>query len=186
MRNEANWRTNGPGYSGLRGGIEGGIGFGGLRAEAFQFFERAVVIALGGINAALDTGEGLDVGAVDVAEGEVWVEMTAFFVPVPVIAPDLGFGFAQAAEEPLAVNQSVDQGALLGRGSLKTVMVFGGERFERLGVFAADDLGGGVNAGLESVHAGNGFAFERARTGGFFRVEAVGLYLFDGRHGLVV
>src|SRR6266481_725911 len=122
-----------------------------------------MVIALGGIDAPLETRKGFDIRAIDVGKWEVYMEIATLLVQVPVVVPDLGFGFAQAAEKPLAVNQSIDQGALFGSGSLKALVVFGGERFERLGVFAADDVRGGVDTGLESVHASDGFALDGAR-----------------------
>jgi hypothetical protein len=57
-------------------------------------------------------------------------------------------------------------------------MVFGGEKFESRGVFAGDDLGLSVNAGLEGIEADSGLALGRARTGRFLRIEAIGLDLF--------
>src|SRR5258705_2631950 len=99
-----------------------------------------MIIAIGGIDAPLDPREGFDIRTVDVGEGKVDVEIAALLVQVPVIIPDLSFGFAQAAEKPLAVNQAIDQRALVGSGSLKALVVFGGERLERLGLFASDDM----------------------------------------------
>ncbi len=49
-----------------------------------------------------------------------------------------------------------------------------GERFEFGGIFTGDDVGPGVDAGLESVEGRGGFAFGSFRAGGFLSVAAVG------------
>ncbi len=60
----------------------------------------------------------------------------------------------------------------------------GGEGFELGGIFAGDDVGPGVDAGFEGVERGGGFAFGRGGAGGFLGVEAIGVELCLGRHGL--
>ena len=53
------------------------------------------------------------------------------------------------------------------RALLELLMVIGGEGFEGGGIFAGDDLGFGVDAGLESVEAGYGLPLRRAGAGKF-------------------
>ena len=94
-----------------------------------------------------------------------------------------GLDGAEAAEEPFAIDEGVDEHALLGGGGTEAVVVFGVEFLESGVDFAADDLGVGVDAGFESVHGRAGLAFGSARSGGFARIEAVGLDLFLRWHG---
>jgi hypothetical protein len=61
----------------------------------------------------------------------------------------------------------------------------GGEGFGFGGIFAGDDVGPGVDAGFEGVERGSGFAFGRCWAGGFLGVEAIGVDLGLGGHGLV-
>jgi hypothetical protein len=147
------------------------------RLETAEFLEGAVVVAVGGVNAALESGEGLAVGRERFAEGG-----GSFGVPavhaLEGVLPELGLGETEASLEPVAGDQSVDQGALFRGGGLVAVVVFGGEGGEGCWVFAADDLGVRVDAGLEGVHTGDGFARWGAGSGGFSSVEAVGLDLF--------
>jgi len=80
---------------------------------------------------------------------------------------------------PLGGDEGIDQGAHFGSGGLVAVVIFGGEKIQSRGVFAADDLGFGVNAGFQGIEADSGFALGRARAGGFLRVEAIGLDLSE-------
>ena len=61
-------------------------------------------------------------------------------------------------------------------------MVIGGEGFEGGGIFAGDDLGFGVDSGLESVEAGYGLPLRRAGTSRFLRIAAIRLDLAECRH----
>jgi len=63
-----------------------------------------------------------------------------------------------------------------GRGSVVAVEDFG-EMGELVGVLASDDGGLGVDAGLESVHARDGFALDGAWADRLGRVAAVGFDL---------
>jgi hypothetical protein len=154
---------------GLRVGI---VSFFGL--EAAELLEGVVVVALGGVDAALETGELVGVLGEDVAEGDV--------VDVDDALPELGFDGTEAAEEPLAVDEGVDEHALLGGGGAEAVVIFAGEFLEGGGEFAADELGLGVDAGLEGIHGGAGLALGGAGSGGFLRVEAIGCELSLGCH----
>ena len=69
---------------------------------------------------------------------------------------------------------------------MEAVDVFGSEGFESGGVFAADEVRLGVDAGFQGVHGGDGLALGGAGAGGFSGVEAVGLGLFESCHGSVV
>ena len=71
-----------------------------------------------------------------------------------LVSPGLGFGGAEAAESPLAVDE-----------------VVGGE-----------DEGFGVDAGFEGVHGGDGFACDRGGAGRFLGVAAVSFNLSESRH----
>jgi hypothetical protein len=98
------------------------------------------------------------------------------------VLPDLGLGFAEAAELPFGGDYGVDEVALLGGGGLKTLVIVKGEGFENVGVLARDDVGAGVNAGFEGIEAGNGLALVGAGAGGAPGVAAVRLNLKDSRH----
>ena len=103
---------------GLGGG--GGVGvvsFFGL--EAAELVEGVVVVALGGVDAALETGELAGVLGEDVAEGDV--------LDVDDALPQLGLNGSEAAEEPLAIDEGVDEHALLGGGGAEAVEIFAGE-----------------------------------------------------------
>jgi hypothetical protein len=65
------------------------------------------------------------------------------------------------------VGQAVDQIAFLGVVGWNSGVVFGGEWGEGIGGFAADDVGLGVNAGFQGVHAGGLLAGVGAGAGGF-------------------
>jgi hypothetical protein len=114
-----------------------------------------------------------------------------------------GIDAEEAAQQPGVADEVVEQGALPGGFGL-VVAVEGGGQFGEAGFFfAGDDVGFGVDAGLERVHAGNGFAHGQwsrclvgrllgqvltiglrrpAWAGGFGRVAAVGLDLSFGCH----
>jgi hypothetical protein len=95
----------------------------------------------------------------------------------------LGFGDAEAAEHPLAIDELVDQAAGVGGGGLVVLVEVGGELFEVGEVFGGEDEGFGVDAGFEGVHGGSGFACDRSGTGGFLGVTAVCFDLTQSGHG---
>ena len=162
-------------------GYEDGDGLGGgvrvvrfFSLEAAELVEGVVVVALGGVYAALEASELVGVLGEDVAEGDV--------VDVDDALPELGLDGAEAAEEPLAVDEGVDEHALLGGGGAEAAVIFAGEFLEGGEDFAADELGFGVDAGFEGIHGGAGLALGGAGSGGFLRVEAIGCELFLGCH----
>ena len=173
LRNEAIFRDRRLDGWSYGGGFGVGLGaFGGL--EAAEFAEGGVVVALGGIDAALEAGENVAVFFEDQAEGDV--------EDVQGVFPELCLDGAEAAEEPFAIDEGIDEGTLFGGGWLEAIEVFGGELVEgRLG-FTTDDQRPGVDAGLQSVHRGAGLAFIGARSGGFLRVAAIGRDLLLGCH----
>jgi hypothetical protein len=147
--------------------------------ELEQLPEGAVIGALGGVDAAMEEGQGIR------AEEEGAEGRDQLFLGAPLlhgILPELGLGFAEAAELPLGGNHGIDEEALLGGGGLKTVVMFEGEGFESVRVLARDEVGSGVNAGFEGIEAGNGLAGLGTGAGGAFGVAAIGLNLEDGRH----
>jgi len=121
----------------------------------------------------------LDGGVEEIGVREVFVE--AF----DLVIPKLGFDAAEAALDPLGGDEGVDERELVGVGWKEVEEELGGEGFELGGIFAGDDVGPGVDAGLESVEGGSGFAFGGGGAGGFLGVEAIGVDLGLGRHRLV-
>jgi hypothetical protein len=147
-----------------------------------EVLEGALVIALGGVDAVLEAGEDFAGIVIEgAAEGEE-VFGGAGFAPLHVLAPELGFGAAEAAEGPLGIDEDVDEGALLGGIGVEAGVVTGGEGIEGGGVLVADDFGFGEDAGAEGVVAGDGFAGRGAGAGGFLRIATVCFDLELGRH----
>jgi hypothetical protein len=147
--------------------------------EAAEFLEGVTVIAMGGIDAALEAAEIVAIGSVGLRDsdflfGHEAVDRAMF--------PELGFADTEAAEEPLGVDEGVDEHALFGSGGTEAVVIFSFESLEVDGFFAADDLRFGVDAGFEGIHGGAGLALRGAGAGGFLCVEAVGLDLLLGWH----
>jgi hypothetical protein len=147
--------------------------------EEAEGFERAVVGALGGIDAALEAAEGVGAAAEGLAGRTV-----AFWGPgiLHFAFEDFGIDPAKAAEQPLVVDEDIDEEALCGGGGPEMPAVLRTEGFEGGGVFAADQVGFAVDAGLESIHAGDGLAFNGAGAGGQQGVETIRRDLFDGGH----
>ena len=121
--------------------------------DALEFLEREVKAARGGIQAALEAGEIVPAHA---GPGPV------FRVVMP---PEVGFGFAQAAELPIVVDENIDQDAMLGARGMPALVVLLGKVLEGDGIFAGDGLGFGVNAGFEGIEAGDGLTLKGARAG---------------------
>ncbi len=141
--------------------------------------------ALEGVQADLDTGQGhlemleggvepgSPVGAAGLGHGVAVVEHDG---------PHVGLDAGYAAHIPLAADQHGDEVALGGRGGAVFGLVFGGEGVELGGIFAGDQEGLGVEAGLEAVYAGVGLAGLGAGAGGKLRVAPVGGDLSFGGH----
>ena len=75
------------------------------------------------------------------------------------LVPKFGLNAAQAALGPLGGDEGIDERELVGVGGLVVEEECGGEGLELAGVFAANDVGRGVDAGLEGVERGGGFTF---------------------------
>jgi len=198
LRNEANWRRKGLNWHGRWRfgkwcvGLRGGFGRrGGL--EVLEDFEGTEVHAIGGIDAALDAGEGIEGGVESVAEGGIVLDGgveeigvgEVFVEAFDLVIPELGFDAAEAALGPLSGDEGVDERELDGIGGAEVEEELGGEGFEFGGIFAGDDVGPGVDAGFEGVESGAGFALGGGGAGGFLGVEAIGVDLGLGGHGLV-
>ena len=180
MRNEANFGVGRllPGVYGGWFGVESGAAIGvfdGL--EAFEFVEGVAVVALGSIDAALKAGEGVAIAAEGFAEdGFVDGVLHAVF-------PELGFDEAEAAEEELAIDEGVDEHALLRGAGVESALVLPLEDFEIAGSFPVDDgLSAGIDAGAEGVPGRTGLARGGAGSSGFLCVESIGGELFWCRH----
>jgi hypothetical protein len=142
--------------------------------------EGAEAGAAGGIEAVLELGEGGGVAGGGLSEGVLlWVAVLV----VALILPRLGFGGAEAAEHPLAVDKVVDEAAGIGGGGLVVLVVVFGELVEVGKVFGREDEGLAVDAGFEGVHGGSGLACDRGGASGFLGIAAVSFYLTQSRHG---
>ena len=141
-------------------------------------FEGAEVHAVGGIDAAVNAGEGVDGVLIGVAEGGIVLDggvdefgVGEIFVETfDLVIPELGFDAAEAALDPLGGDEGVDERELVGVGGVEVEKECFGEGFELGGIFAGDDLGPGVDAGFEGVERGAGFAFGGSGAGGFLGV----------------
>lgn len=166
------------------GGFGIGVEWGGLFGlETLEFAEGVAVVAVGAVDAALETGEEFVVLVDGLGEFDIFSGLVDAF---GAFFPELGFADAEAAEEPLVVDEGVDEHALLGCGGVEAVVIFGGEDLEVGGAFAVDDLGFGVDSGFECVLRRAALAFGGARAGGIARVEAIGLDLFESCHARTV
>jgi len=154
-------------------------------AKAAELSEGAVERALGGVDAALEAGEGVLLGHEGAAQGLVHV----LFVPFgPIILflesalPGFRLGFAETAEEPVGGDQGVDEDGLFGARGLEAFVVAGFQSVEVLGFLAADDLRFGVDAGFEGVHGREGFARDRAGAGALLRITTIRFDLVNAGH----
>jgi hypothetical protein len=96
-----------------------------------------------------------------------------YFVILEHLLPDGGLDGAKAADVPLVVDEGVDEVPLTGGHGVELIVVLGGELRESFGIFAADDVGSGVDAGFQGVHPSDGFAGVGAGAGGFLRIQAI-------------
>jgi hypothetical protein len=144
------------------------------RLEAFEVTEGVAEVALGGIDHALEAGEGAVGEAEGMADGGILVEYGDL---IHLVAIDLGFGDAEAAESPGGADQDVDQVALLRDGGAVALEVLIEEGLEMGGIFAGNDEGLGVDAGFQGVHAGTGLALSGARARGAVGMGAIGAWL---------
>jgi hypothetical protein len=152
-----------------------------LGLEALEAIEAAVEGTLGGIHAGLEADELVAGVAEDVAEGSGLIEVGRVG---QFVLDELGFEDTETAHEADGVNDAVEGVALIGGDGLVVFVILGAEGFEGRGIFTGEQDGLGVDAGLEGVEAGAGLALGGARAGGALGVEAVGLDLLVGCHGV--
>ena len=109
----------------------------GLAASWRSCSEGAVAAAAGGIDAALDGGEGLHVLGDDFALAVGFGDGAEALVIL--VIPEGGFGGVEAAEGPFGADEVVDEAAGVGGGGLVGGVVFVDELLEVGGVLAGDD-----------------------------------------------
>jgi len=76
----------------------------------------------GGIDAALEAGKLLGTAGKGLAQ-EAFRFRLPDFQFLHFALPELGFGLTEAAEEPLAIDEGIDQEALLGGGGLPALRI---------------------------------------------------------------
>ena len=172
---------------GLRrvGDQEFGVRFrrGSAYIQALQLRESAIVGTLGGIDAALQTGEAVAGAIEDLAErGILFQTLEGFFRGGDFVFPELGFDATKATEIPIGLDEGIDEEAFQRSGRLKLPMVVRGEEFQFFGIFAGDDLGLGIDARFECVETGRGLPLCRARTGRPLRIPPIRFDLLESRH----
>jgi hypothetical protein len=142
-------------WNDLDHGVSRGIEVDGDRLEAFELAEGVAEVALGGVDHALEAGEGAVAEGKGVAERGFGAE---FVDGVHLEGKDLGFGDGEAAESPGGADQDIDEVALLGKIGTEALRVLVAQGVEMGGIFAWDDEGLGVDAGFQSIPAGAGLA----------------------------
>jgi hypothetical protein len=139
------------------------------RLETLELVESVAVVALDGVDDALEAGEGLIADAEDLAERGVVAEIGE---AIHLVVPDLGFGRGETAEGPGGAHHDIDEVALLGVGGVEALVVFAGEGVELGAVLTGDNERLGVDTGFHGIHAGAGLALGGARArGGVWRLH---------------
>jgi hypothetical protein len=152
--------------------------------------EGALTGALVGVEAALEALEAVFEVKEGRAEGEftaadvVWVVRVeaAAVVRIEGALPELGLDAIEAADLPFIADDGVDKVPLARSDRTELGVIFGGELGEGLGIFAANDVGFGMKAGFQGVHARGGFAGVGAGTGGVLRIQTICCNLAVGCH----
>jgi hypothetical protein len=90
-------------------------------------FEGVVIRALGGVEAALEFVEGVARMVEGIAERNTRAGAGPDCCVLELPLPQLGFDLAQTAEEPIARDEGIDVGCLLGSGGLEALVVGLGE-----------------------------------------------------------
>jgi hypothetical protein len=165
-------------------------GWAGGDAYPTQLAEDALGGAFVGVEAALEAleavfevFEGGAEGVFPAADVDAVVRLVIEVVVLcKVVFPEVSFDGAEAAYLPLVVDEGIDEVALARADGVKLGVILGGEAGEGFGVFAADDVGFGMKAGLEGVKAGDGFAGLGARAGRMLRIQAIRADLSFGCH----
>jgi hypothetical protein len=157
--------------------------------QVAELLESALGGALVGVETALETIEALfDVvkGGAESVLAETYVAVVRFviegIIDFEMVLPDVGFDSAEAADLPFVVDEGVHQVALARGCGVELGVVLGGELSQGFGIFAPDDVGLGMNAGFQGVHAGDGLAGAGAGAGGFPRIQAIRRDLFFRCH----
>ena len=181
MRNEPNFGVFRLGRIGYGWGwFEVGLLVTAESLAALEFGEVAEVGALGIGDVAVEAVEGIGVGGEAVTEIGA---LSGFVGDAGGVVDEVAGEEAVAAEEPIVLNEDIDEEALDDAEGLELVVVLGGEGGEGGGVFAGAAFVAGVDAGFGGIEAGDGFALGGARAGGELGVGAIGLDLFLGGHG---
>jgi len=163
-----------------RFGIRAGDGFGLRRClELLEVLHGLAGGAAGALHAPLELGEGFAAAGGGLAERVLGVGPEVLLV---VEGPDLSFGGAQAALEPLAVDEVIDERTGFRGGWIVALVPLFDQLFEVGEFFGGEEEGFGVDAGFEGIHGGDGFACDRGGAGGFLGVAAVGFYLAGSGH----
>ena len=100
------------------------------------------------------------------------------------LEPKLGLLEGVALEEPLAVNELVDEGAGLGGCGPEAIVVRGGEPLEVGGLLGGEEADLAVDAGFGGVRGGGGLACNRGGASGFLCGATVGFSSSLRGHGL--
>ena len=100
--------------------------------------ERFKERALRGVDAALETSEGIEGAGIGFAKRGIH----------ELCRPELCFEAVKTAKLPIVMDQSVDQEELERGGRLELFVVAARECFELLWIFTGNDLGAGVDAGF--------------------------------------
>jgi hypothetical protein len=157
--------------------------------QVAEFFEGLAVGALEGVEAGLETEEAVLEGVEGVGQGVLPLadHPASFFIEVvvtflEVVGVDVRLGQAKATDEPLVVDDGIDEVPLAGGDGAELGEVLGGEFGKGLRGFAANDEGFGIEAGSEGVAARAGFAGLGAWAGGELRIAAIRFDLFFSSH----
>jgi hypothetical protein len=122
-------------------------------------------------------GEGLAAAGGGLTEGVLGVGPVVLLM---VVGPELGFGGAEAAFQPLAVNEIVKDGAGFGCSGVVVIVVFLDELLEVREFLGWEEERFCMDAGFEGIHGGDGFACYRGGAGGSLGVTPIRFDLFEG------
>jgi hypothetical protein len=112
------------------------LGGGGFGFHLFEVLEGALAGTAGAIDAPLELAEGFGLATGGLTEGEFVVGGPGVLV---VERPELGFGGMEAALEPLAADEFVDEGAGFGGGGVVALVVLVDEELEIGEFFGGED-----------------------------------------------
>jgi hypothetical protein len=150
-----------------------------LGLELLKVLEGLAGGAAGALDTPLQLRESFAAARGGLTEGVLWVGTVVFLV---IVGPDLGFGGAEAAFEPLAVDEIVKDGTGFGGGGVVVVVVFLDELFEVREFLRWKEEGLCVDSGFEGIHGRDSFTCDRGGAGGFLGVAAISFDLLDGGH----